>query len=85
MKQKLLVLVNANWPTLPAKVNDLKASFFPEIELSIDARETHFATFPFKDYGEQKRIDEIGLTLTSFLLAENTMSSLYPAKEPMAQ
>jgi hypothetical protein len=30
----------------------------PEIELTITARETHFATIPFKDYGEQKRIDE---------------------------
>jgi hypothetical protein len=51
MKQRLLILVNANWPTLPAKVNDLKAMFFPEIDLSIDAQEAHFATIPFKDYG----------------------------------
>ena len=58
MKQKLLILVNANWPTLPAKVNDLKAIFFPEIDLSIDAKETHFATVPFMDYGDQKRIDD---------------------------
>jgi hypothetical protein len=50
-----LILVNANWPTLPLKVNDLKASF-PEIDLSIDAQETDFATVPFKDYGDQKRI-----------------------------
>jgi hypothetical protein len=58
MKQKLLILVNANWATLPAKINDLKASFFPEIDLSIDTKETHFATVPFKDYGDQKRIDD---------------------------
>jgi hypothetical protein len=38
-------------------VNDLKASF-PEIDLSIDAQETNFATVPFKDYGDQKRIDD---------------------------
>jgi hypothetical protein len=49
-----LILVNANWPTLPTKVNDLKASFFPEIDLSIDAQETD----AFKDYGDQKRIDD---------------------------
>jgi hypothetical protein len=47
MKQKLLILVSANWPTLPVKVNDLKGTF-PEIDLSIDAKETRFATVPFR-------------------------------------
>jgi hypothetical protein len=42
MKQKLLILVNDNWPTFPAKMNDLKTIFFPEIDLSIDTKETHF-------------------------------------------
>jgi hypothetical protein len=67
MKQKLLILVNANWPTLPAKVNDLKATFFPEIALTITARETHFATIPFKDYGDQRESTSNGSMKTLFL------------------
>jgi len=58
MKQRLPILVNASWPTLPAKVNDLAHAFYPEIQFSISAQETHFATIPFKDYGDQKRIDD---------------------------
>lgn len=45
------------------KVNDLKAVFFPEIDLSIDTKETNFAIVPFKDYGDKKESTMIGLTL----------------------
>jgi hypothetical protein len=58
MKQRLLILNNASWPTLPVKINDLAHAFYPEIQFSISAQETHFATIPFKDYGDQKRIDD---------------------------
>ena len=58
MKQKLLVLVNANWDTLPVKINELADQFRPGIDFSIDAKETHFSTIPFTNYGDQVRIDE---------------------------
>jgi hypothetical protein len=57
-RQKLLVIVNASWPTLPMKANELRQAFFPTIDFEITTLETKFASIPFTDYGDQKRIDE---------------------------
>ena len=66
-----MILVNANWPTLSV-VNDLKASFFPEIDLCVDAQDTNLTTVPSKDSGEEKRIDDDWINLNIVPLSHIT-------------
>ena len=42
MKQSLLILNNASWPTLEIKAKELAYSFQPQIEFSITIQETRF-------------------------------------------
>lgn len=53
-KINLLIVLNANWSSLPQKIEELKKWYAPKVELEIEVQNTKYTDIPFVPYNEDK-------------------------------